>query len=184
MKKVLFFLLNVCFYIFVSGQFLFCSGDRVIINTLEKVESAPDDAPGLYWQLTFKFSKPLFYQKEEVVVGEKVRLYFPGMKLSDFEKLKALKPRVLNDIPVLKNIKVYFESIPAPRVVVEFKFVKDFVKLLLTKTREPNHLDIGIYSTELFKKIASQPTTSRVCKNFCGQPKKKENFLHEKLILL
>ena len=177
MKKV-FVTISVVFCLFQSGvSSARVSSARVsgaaIINHLIRVEVAPGT---LASQILFEFSQPLYYEKKEVpgkkdasgnpTVNEEMKLYFPGMRLSEFARLGVLEK--IRALPVVQKVSISFESVPLPRVVVTISFTKGKVFLKLTKMEEPNFLVLDIFDKNAFKDIARHPTTIRTTLNSKG----------------
>jgi len=141
-----------------------------IINHLTRIEVAPG---ALASQILFEFSQPLYYEKKEVPVGdtgardtgvdEVMKLYFPGMRLSEFQRLGVLEK--IRALPVVQKVSISFETVPLPRVVVTISFIKGKVFLKLTKMEEPNFLVLDIFDKNAFKAIARHPTTIRTTLN-------------------
>jgi len=143
-----------------------------LINRLNRVEAAP----GTYTsQIEFRFVRPLYYEKEEVVPGEEVRLYFPGMRLEDFDRHAVVGK--MQSIPGVKGVSVGFETLPIPRVVLTMRFAKDSVLLLLTKMEEPNLLVLDVFDKQILESVGNQVTTLRTASNTKAPMQVKQKLL-------
>jgi len=184
MKKLL-FMISVFCYIFSSMSFLNSETavmyspsrsrrtarktDRsVIINTLKRVEVAPGD---IVSQITLEFASPIFYKCKVTKAGEQVKLYFPGLRLSDFKGGRVVEQvRNLPDVRTVLLSEEVSDEVLIPSPTLTINFAKDSVILNLSKTTEENVFTLDIYNKLNIRVIMNQSTTIRTA---CNKKKKK-----------
>lgn len=137
----------------------------VTINRLMRVEAATGSCVS---QITLEFLKPLYCKVREAKVGEQVKLYFPGQRLSDFKHMGIVEK--IKKLAVVKRVALAnetYEEVPVPSPTLTIDFIKGSVSLGLTKAppEEPNLLVLDIYDKEKVKVILYQATTIRKASN-------------------
>ena len=145
--------------------------DEFILNRLTRVESA---AGRYVSQVAFEFKKPIYYETNETKRGEQVKLYFPGMRLSDFDFNNALKK--IKKLRVVQSVSIKHEKVPVSRVVLTMNFVKDSTILRLTKMEEPNLLVLDLFDKSILKKLREKVTTVLRASNDRGKAVNKRLF--------
>ena len=99
-------------------------------------------------QLSFEFLNRFYCRQKEILPGERLKLYFPNMRLVEFQRLgiagKIKAHEMVRDVAVWnKNIRAGKKLIP--QVVLSIQFQKDTVVLRITKMEDPNLFLLDIF---------------------------------------
>lgn len=135
-----------------------------VINKCIRFEEAPGEHTT---QMAFEFVNPFYYEKKEVVAGERLKLFFPGMRLAEFKRLKVVNK--IKVLPMVVDVALWFEKRPVPRVVLSLQFEKQSVILRITKMDEPNLLLLDIFKRDTLETLRKKVTTTlHVCNEVHG----------------
>jgi hypothetical protein len=165
MKK---FLSLVCLSLFSFGV---SEGRFSNINRLIRAEVTPHKDVS---RVILEFDRPFYYEKREAVPGRQIRLYFPGIEITDFTKLRIAER--IRCVPVVESAFLHYERVPVPRVVLVVNFAKDAAIIRFTKAEEPNLLTFDIFEKEVLELIRRKSTTTRYACNSTIKKKGRSNI--------
>jgi len=128
-------------------------------------------------QIMFDFSEPIYFQKKLNKTKRELKLFFPGMKLADFNKKNVLaKFNKLKTIGLVQKIDIQEKHLNIPNVILTLTFASHKqiknkntkTKKIQTKTipnrllikwskiNDPNRLILDIYSVESLEHIKNK----------------------------
>ncbi len=106
---------------------------------------------GAVHQVLLPFQKPIECEKTSDPEKSTITLYFPGMRVEDFET-KNFK-QAWASVSYVKDINVVQEIDPIQRVAVTINFVPDSAIVKIQKRSSPYILSIDCYQREILEHI-------------------------------
>jgi hypothetical protein len=106
---------------------------------------------GAVYQILLHFQKPIECEKTSDPEKSTITLYFPGMRLKDFEA-KSFK-QAWSAVSYVKDVQVTQETTPINRIAMTINFVPDSAIVKIQKRASPYILSIDCYQRDILEQI-------------------------------
>ncbi len=106
---------------------------------------------GAVYQILLHFQKPIECEKTSDPEKSTITLYFPGMRIEDFEA-KSFK-QAWSAVSYVKNVQVVQETTPINRIAMTINFIPDSAIVKIQKRASPYILSIDCYQREILEQI-------------------------------